>query len=223
MTKRKLLEEREQVGTWGNISLSRLDFLFKYAGRKILDVGCATGSYVRLLLARGYDAYGIDLLPSPQWIEIPEGRLRQGDIQDLPFKDREFDSVTAFEVLEHVENIDNAIEELKRVARKNIILSVPNCERLEIFKESGLVYHHWVDRTHVHFFTATTLREKLEEHGLLVRYLDRINPVRPGLLLLEGLSFLGSFRWLLASWLKSLPFARPFRMTLIAVAEKSES
>jgi SAM-dependent methyltransferase len=222
MTKKDLLEEKERIGTWGEINLSRLDLVLKHGGRKILDVGCATGSYVRFLLARGYDAYGLDLLPSKHWTSLPEGRLRQGDIQKIPFSDGEFDTVMAFEVLEHTENVDNAIVELRRVVRKSIILSVPDCERLEVFKESGLAYYHWTDRTHVHFFTAKTLRKKLEEHGLLVRYLDRINPVRPELLFLEGLSFLGFFRRWLARWAKSLPFKRPFRMTLVAVAEKSE-
>ncbi len=223
MTERDLLEERDRAGTWGKLNQARLALILNYAGERILDVGCATGDYVRYLTTRGYDAHGLDILPAKEWEAVPERRIRQGDIQKLPFVDGEFDTVTAFEVLEHVDDADMAIEELKRVSRKNIILSVPDCQEPQVFKESGLAFHHWTDRTHLHFFTAETLRQKLEEHGLVVRYLDRINPVRPELIFLDGLKHFRFFWRGVARLVKNLPFKRPFLMTLVVVAEKAGS
>jgi SAM-dependent methyltransferase len=222
VTERDLLEERERIGTWGELNQARLAFILKHAGKKILDVGCATGNYIRYLMARGYDAHGLDILPAKEWESVPEGRIHQGDIRKMPFADGEFDTVTAFEVLEHIDDVDKAIEELKRVTRKNLILSVPDCEAPEVFKESGLAFHHWTDRTHLHFFTAETLRQKLERHGLVVRHLDRINPVRPELIFLESLRIFRFLRRAAARLVRNLPFKRPFRMTLVAVAEKIE-
>jgi SAM-dependent methyltransferase len=220
VTERDLLEERERVGTWGELNRARLALILKYAGQRILDVGCATGEYVRYLTARGYDAHGLDIFPAKEWEAVPGARIHQGDIRKLLFADDEFDTITAFEVLEHIDDLDKAIEELKRVTRKNIILSVPDCEEPEVFKESGLAFHHWTDRTHVHFFTAETLRRKLETSGFVVRHLDRINPVRPELLFLESLRRC-RFLWRGAARLiKKLPFKRPFRMTLVVIAEK---
>jgi len=50
-----------------------------------------------------------------------------GDIRDLPFEDEEFELVTAFEVLEHLpfEDFIKGLKELRRVTKKNVIISIP--------------------------------------------------------------------------------------------------
>jgi SAM-dependent methyltransferase len=47
----------------------------------------------------------------------------------LPFRDGCFETVSAFEVIEHLDNDELALQELIRVSRKKIILSVPNSFR----------------------------------------------------------------------------------------------
>ena len=47
------------------------------------------------------------------------------DVHELPYRDNEFDTVVCLETLEHVENPHAAVQELKRVAKKRIIISVP--------------------------------------------------------------------------------------------------
>lgn len=51
-----------------------------------------------------------------------------GSILKLPFADKSFDVVCAFEVLEHLpfDQFDAAITELCRVARANVVISVPH-------------------------------------------------------------------------------------------------
>ena len=222
MKKEKLLAERERIGTWGRLNPDRLELVLTHAGRKVLDVGCATGAYVRFLLDRGYDAHGLDLLPDEGWAAGPAGRFRQGDILNLPFPAADFDTVLAFEVLEHVEDVDRAIEELKRVTRKTIILSVPDGEEPAVFREAGLAFHPRTDPTHVQLFTADTLAETLAGHGLRVRRLGRINRVRPELPFLESLRLPRLLRRGLARLVAVWPFRKPYYMTLVAVAEKPE-
>lgn len=51
-----------------------------------------------------------------------------GSIEDIPIKDNEFDTVCAFEVLEHLpfDKFETALKELKRVSKGTVILSLPH-------------------------------------------------------------------------------------------------
>lgn len=51
-----------------------------------------------------------------------------GDIRLLPFPDKSFDLVCAFEVLEHIpfDDMTNALKEMARVSNKNVVISVPH-------------------------------------------------------------------------------------------------
>ncbi|MEK7078163.1 MAG: class I SAM-dependent methyltransferase [Patescibacteria group bacterium] len=49
------------------------------------------------------------------------------DVRNLPFESSSFDVVTTFEVLEHLpwEDFERTLMELKRVSKKNVIISLP--------------------------------------------------------------------------------------------------
>ncbi|MEE9323974.1 MAG: class I SAM-dependent methyltransferase, partial [Dehalococcoidia bacterium] len=82
----------------------------------ILDVGCGP-AYLRETLSSHY--IGLDLSGRPD----VRADLRHG----LPFRDNAFDCVVANDVLEHLENIHEAFDELIRVTKKYVIMSLPNC------------------------------------------------------------------------------------------------
>jgi len=216
----KVEEERDRIGTWGKLNPARLDIILKYAENKILDAGCSSGEYIRSLLAKGYDAYGFDICYSDQWEGEHINRFKIGNIYNIPYGDEEFDTVTAFEILEHVEDVDKAFSEIKRVVRKNVILSVPDCEIYPIFKESGLTFSHWIDRTHIQFFTEISLKRKLKEHGLSIRYFNRINPIYPDKIILKSIGLPFLLTNLITKTAAKWPLRKKYFMTLICVADK---
>ncbi len=97
--------------------------------RSVLDVGCGSGEFLRWLpafqLKVGFDLSHEALIRAGSWGV-------QGSVAALPFPAASFDLVTCFEVLEHLshETFPLALQELQRVSRKYIILSVPHREVL---------------------------------------------------------------------------------------------
>ncbi len=98
--------------------------------RSILDAGCGEGINLLTLSREGdWELEGLELTAESLAIArdaLPERvRLRQGDVQRLPYDDRSFDLVLGTEVLEHVDDPARALREMARVARHRLILSVP--------------------------------------------------------------------------------------------------
>lgn len=97
-----------------------------------LDAGCGEGFVARRIIdaAPGIALTGCDV--SDGALEIaaranPEARFVAGSVVALPFPDRSFDIVGCFEVLEHLPDDlpRQALSELARVARRAVVLSVP--------------------------------------------------------------------------------------------------
>jgi SAM-dependent methyltransferase len=98
----------------------------------ILDVGCGEGVVTERLAARmpGAEVVGIDADDSrlkQEWESRARENLtfRLGSAYSLPYETDAFDLVCALEVLEHLERPEDALEEMARVARRTLIVSVP--------------------------------------------------------------------------------------------------
>lgn len=207
-----------QQHIWGHLQHERWQAVMQYAGQSILDVGCANGVYVKRLLDEQREVFGVDLLYFPHWAALPN-RIVMADAIRLPCAADSFDTVISFETLEHVPDYRAALAEYHRVTRGNIIVSVPNCETPPALRDAGLTYHHWIDRTHVHFFTLDSLNSSLEQAGFRIRHSARINHILPAVPFLCALGLpvrpaRGIARILRRISLKQYP------MTLLAVAEK---
>jgi SAM-dependent methyltransferase len=91
-------------------------------GKRVLDVGCASGGLTELLLDRGASVVGIDL--NPRLIERARERLDDraeflvADISErLPFDDGSFDVVCASLVLHYLADWTRPLGEFARVLR----------------------------------------------------------------------------------------------------------
>lgn len=103
---------------------SAFGILGLHPGLRLLDVGCGTGDYLRVmaaLVAPG-DAIGIDLsaelikraeLLSP--VDQANLSFQVADVYDLPFDDSSFERVTATQLMLHLTDPWKAIAELRRV------------------------------------------------------------------------------------------------------------
>jgi ubiquinone/menaquinone biosynthesis C-methylase UbiE len=90
-------------------------------GARVLDVGCGSGLFAKLIAARGAKVDGLDAADG--LIEIARRRatgttFTSGDMEELPYADRMFDVVTAINVFHHAADPDHAVMEACRVAKR---------------------------------------------------------------------------------------------------------
>ena len=141
----------------------------------ILDVGCGDGRLInRLLEENGKTRFlricGLDISENALMRVRTEKYL--GSIESLPFMEREFDIVLCCEVLEHLPWITfpKAVEELTRVAKNYLIISVPRNENLK----NGLVtcphcFCSFNPCRHVRSFTLESLEKYFIEFGFILK------------------------------------------------------
>ena len=85
----------------------------------LLDIGCRDG-ILQTFLPKGIAYTGVDLSPGPNVTRVCN--VEQG----IPFPDASVDAVVALDVLEHIDNIWFAFGEMARVARRQVMVVLPN-------------------------------------------------------------------------------------------------
>jgi SAM-dependent methyltransferase len=133
------------------------EFPLRGDGRRVLDVGSATGYLSEILAKRGFTVFSIDLpgTPHPPFIEFAGADLDQG----LPPFSALFDYIICADVLEHLRSPLVLLEQCRALLAPGGILlgSLPN---------SGHAWFRWnvlrgrfpqderglFDRTHLHFY-----------------------------------------------------------------------
>jgi len=89
----------------------------------VLDAGARDG-YYSLQLTQYFDSVTSLDLSKPQ-VEHERITCVAGDLTRLPYPDNSFDVVFCTEVLEHIPALEEAVREIKRVAKRCILIGVP--------------------------------------------------------------------------------------------------
>ncbi len=115
------------VRTLKNLVPGRLRWMDRqidWAGKDVLDLGCAGGFMAEALAERGVRVTGID--PAEQAIAAARAHAAQaghaitydtGKGEALPYADAAFDAVVCVDVLEHVDDLAQVMAEVARVLR----------------------------------------------------------------------------------------------------------
>jgi len=179
---------------WDNFYILLTKFMNEYDTNakfyNILDAGSGDGNNVDFLL-KFFARRNLKIrLTALDYNEVRVKRLNRikniqveyGDLLDIKHPKEKFDFILCSHVIEHIENCNLALKELKRVLKKNgfLILSIPNegCFlsqiRNNIFQRTILKH-----TDHKHFFTKKTFLTLAQKSGFKLA-----NQV-----LLEGFSF----------------------------------
>ncbi|MGB2695537.1 MAG: class I SAM-dependent methyltransferase [Dehalococcoidia bacterium] len=149
-------------------------------GDRLLDVGCGQGRHLLEMsrlpgLQIGVDWERGDLHKAAYWYHTMHrngevnGRVyfMQGDAPRLPFKDAAFDRVLCTEVMEHVSDDREVLEELIRVLRPGgvIAISVPDESSERILWKISPQYRNWPGG-HVRIYRRSDVPRMLYEGGV---------------------------------------------------------
>jgi 2-polyprenyl-3-methyl-5-hydroxy-6-metoxy-1,4-benzoquinol methylase len=95
----------------------------------VLDAGCGEGETISRLDDLLPDrVFAVDILDESVAFtkqRHPSVEVSRHSVYELPFEDDRFDLVLCLEVLEHLERPSAAVDELCRVGREHLVLSVP--------------------------------------------------------------------------------------------------
>jgi len=192
MRRKYSLKNADKLG-WGFSCQDRLQLanavMAKIRGYKILDVGCGSGWLVDYLSKHGFQATGIDFVR--EFIEkakkIHDGSFVLAKAEKLPFKDNSFDTVILANILEHVDRDLTVLKEARRLGRR-IIINVPQTTPDNLVKR-GLIYKHYLDRTHRRAYDRKALSRRLTDAGLRtieIREVERLPAMSVFCELFEG-------------------------------------
>ncbi len=88
--------------------------------KKILDIGCGTGIYAKILTKKGAKVKGLDFSEEMLRIakkENPKVEFKVGGMEKLSYKNNEFDMVLAALSVGYVDNWDRVFKEVRRVLK----------------------------------------------------------------------------------------------------------
>lgn len=133
---------------------------------KALDIGAAGGGNTRVLRDLGWQASPLEY--GPEGAEVAKERglaVMRADATHLPLADGSLDLVTAFDVLEHLEDDDACVREVARVLKPGgtFLVAVP--------ADPKLWSSHDVAVSHVRRYTRATLTQVLDHESLRLEWM----------------------------------------------------
>lgn len=129
----KKMEKRSPSAIYRPGDNQRVDFCIRYlpSGDRFLDIGCGTGVLAEQLRDRYLEVHGVDIadLPVKNAQEKQVNALQLNlNLSPLPYPDLFFDSVTILSTLQYFYDIENVLNEVRRVLKVGgqVVLTVPN-------------------------------------------------------------------------------------------------
>ncbi|MCR4337866.1 MAG: class I SAM-dependent methyltransferase [Candidatus Omnitrophica bacterium] len=138
---------------------------------KLLDVGCSMGVFLSEAVKKGWQVEGLE--PSLWCVQQGEKlfnlRINQGTVRNLKdlFKE-EFDVVTMWDVLEHVDDPMETLKLCRNVLKKEGLFVFSTVDMGSLFARMMGKKWPWLMKMHIYYFDRKNIRQYLEKAGFEV-------------------------------------------------------
>jgi 2-polyprenyl-3-methyl-5-hydroxy-6-metoxy-1,4-benzoquinol methylase len=187
-----LPEEIEKMG----YNRDKIQFILNSVGAKlrVLDIGCNDGFIGSMLLKKGNDVYGIDIVKREVIKAKKRGiKAKVADIENqyLPYAANFFDVVLCTDIIEHVFDTDLLLTKIYRVLKPGgmLLITTPNVASLgrrlmllfginPFLEYSARYIDHAVSPAgHIRYYTHSDLGRQLDRNNFrsVITKGDRIN------------------------------------------------
>jgi 2-polyprenyl-3-methyl-5-hydroxy-6-metoxy-1,4-benzoquinol methylase len=141
---------------------------------RILDIGAGTGDFLSVAKQNGWQTVGVEPSEKAKAIAIKKEVSFVEDTAEL--ESHSFDVITMWHVLEHVPNLDNQIQELKRLLKTNgsLIVAVPNFKSFDA-KHYGAFWAAYDVPIHFWHFSKKAIKSLFEKEGM---ELEKVLPMK---------------------------------------------
>ena len=197
MNIRKILKDfRHWINFWipekklsylHKLRLSELNEIKKYLPNKkrLLEIGAGTGFQAKILESWGFEVKAVDINIS-NYRNNKLFDIKVYDGVNLPFDNSQFSIIFSSNVFEHIKDINNILNEISRVSKKNatIILLMPSSS-WRIWTSLTDFIKHWYSRKHgvhsnnfideIYYFSRNWWIKKLSHIDYRMEYVSSNN------------------------------------------------
>jgi 2-polyprenyl-3-methyl-5-hydroxy-6-metoxy-1,4-benzoquinol methylase len=138
-------------------------------GGRYLDVGCGLGRMVRFMSRLGMDAEGVEPASGAAAAAQQRGiNVKCCTLEDAKFPHNRFDTITLYDVIEHVPDPIATLRECKRILKPEgeVVINTPNYNSV-VFKLVGSTWRGLDLPHHMHLFSPASMQIAAKRADLL--------------------------------------------------------
>lgn len=139
--------------------------------KSVLDIGCGTGEFLNACKQDGWSVTGVE----PSEVARKQAKENFGIIAQQPeklfeLKEKHFNVITMWHVLEHVYQLDKTMEQIKKLLTDNgtLLIAVPNCNSFDAEKY-GAQWAAWDVPRHIYHFTQQDIEKLFVKFGFKLK------------------------------------------------------